>query len=607
VDQSTSIDRHSSGAVLARPIALRWPQSATRGRVRFWELAAVGGLFLLAAGIRWPDYLYVPVFTDEAYDAVRSALIARGDLHTPVNSSPYIGSLQNYLTAMLFAVLGPEVYVPRLLVLIVGCLTVVAAYLLGREWGGPVAGTLTGLLVATNPVHVLVNSHIAWSNSLTPLFTTLGLWQLARAVRRSDGPALAWCGLLMAMALLTHPAAIIILPACAVYLVWKAPALVRSRWLWISAGLFILVYSPVVTYYLFGRFYPEQFADQLRASHPDTRAFGKSLGTDFDSLQYAAQVRSSHLGGRELGPDTYLQNLGGFALMSIRAASGAIEPRSELARYLLDPAVLVWLGLMLASSFALAWRGNPLPLLVVVCSLAMAPLWGVKRFEPITHGRYLMPTIIAVYGALAAVAAQTALAGLRGSKFRAIGAAAVVVVVALALGIQPVFELGRFYDSRPANNRSTIDAVAAIEASREPGEVVMVDRRLSERRLGEGAVELDQALAMLLNIRQIPFERSSVDLHDVQAMLARRGSQIALLDRASIDNLSRSYSLTQVTAIAQRTSRAERQRDPVLSWRDLPFAGWLRDLDPVSSPERRDPRTCPDCADHGVYRIAPRR
>ena len=127
----------------------------------------------------------------------------------------------------------------------------------------------------------------------------------------------------MALALLSHPAAIIIFPAGAAYLLWKAPALVRSRWLGLAGGLFLVVYSPVVAYYLFARLYPTEFAEQLRSSHPDTRAFGPGLGSDFDPLQFATQVRETHAQGRDYGLDLYVENLPGFGLLWTRSLSGA--------------------------------------------------------------------------------------------------------------------------------------------------------------------------------------------------------------------------------------------------------------------------------------------
>ena len=38
-------------------------------------------------------------------------------------------------------------------------------------------------LLATAAVHVVVNSHVAYSNCITPFFTTLGVWTLFEAVR----------------------------------------------------------------------------------------------------------------------------------------------------------------------------------------------------------------------------------------------------------------------------------------------------------------------------------------------------------------------------------------------------------------------------------------
>src|SRR6266581_3916310 len=86
------------------------------------------------------------------------------------------GLKDRLLSGLVRAVQQPVLVGLALFVLTVGCLTVVAAWLLGRAWGGPFAGLIAGSLLATNPVHVLVNSHIAYSNCITPLFTTLGLW-----------------------------------------------------------------------------------------------------------------------------------------------------------------------------------------------------------------------------------------------------------------------------------------------------------------------------------------------------------------------------------------------------------------------------------------------
>src|SRR5262249_29205571 len=103
------------------------------------EAILVVGLMAAAALLRWPDFLYVPDVPDKAYAVSRSAQLAQCTLHTLLDSSPYIGSLQNYLTAGLLKLFGPQVYLPRLLMLAFGCLTVGAAYLVAREWAGRLA------------------------------------------------------------------------------------------------------------------------------------------------------------------------------------------------------------------------------------------------------------------------------------------------------------------------------------------------------------------------------------------------------------------------------------------------------------------------------------
>src|SRR5438552_688840 len=97
--RSTLIEPKRPVAAPAAAVAASLPRAASRAQFRLREVAVLVALVALAAAVRWPDFLYLPIFTDEAYDATRSALIAQGRLQTLVNSSPYIGSLQNYLTA----------------------------------------------------------------------------------------------------------------------------------------------------------------------------------------------------------------------------------------------------------------------------------------------------------------------------------------------------------------------------------------------------------------------------------------------------------------------------------------------------------------------------
>jgi hypothetical protein len=234
--------------------------------------------------------------------------------------------------------------------------------------------------------------------------------------------------------------------------------------------------------------------------------------------------------------------------------------------------------------------------LVLLSSLLLAPLWSLNSFEPVTNGRFMVPALIALFAGLGALLATCV------PRRPGFGIGLPIVVTA-ALALLQLLELGRYYDSRPADNRAAIDALERVEAERRPEEAVLLDRRLNDRRLGYGAVQLNRVFEMLFLIRDIPFAPIDGEPEELQRILSRGPTQLAILDRGSLPRLSERFNLTQLAIIRPRQSRAERQRDLVPAWRDAPLAGLLRQIDPQGRPERRDARDCPDCPDPGLFRI----
>jgi hypothetical protein len=328
-----------------------------------------------------------------------------------------------------------------------------------------------------------------------------------------------------------------------------------------------------------------------------------NLTSDFDSVQYAEQVRTSHADGRDLSPELYLDNLDGVVSLLLRTLSGLIEPRPSPWDFFSDPFLLLWLGLAGAVPIYLARQGQPLPLLLLIATVLLTPLWSLNRWEPISNGRYIMPTVVALFAAVGAAGGRLAGDRLRGGRGGRLGLA-LVGLAALVLVVRPLFELGRYYQSRPADNRSTIEAFDVIEASRGPDEVVLLDRKLRDRRLGEGAVQLDYAIKALLDVRAIPSRYVDVEPEALDPLLAQRPSLLLVLDRSSLERLADRYQLTRLAAIGPRVSRSVRGQDAVPAWRDLPLGALLETLDPRGQPERRDAQRCQECDDHGVFRVA---
>src|SRR5439155_1059500 len=94
-----------------------------------------------------------------------------------------------------------------------------------------VVGLLAALLLAVSGPHILVSSRIAYSNSLTPLFTTVSLWLLQRAIVRSSPVALVGSGFAFGLALQTHLTALAVAPGMGLaFLLAGGGPLWQSTW-----------------------------------------------------------------------------------------------------------------------------------------------------------------------------------------------------------------------------------------------------------------------------------------------------------------------------------------------------------------------------------------
>src|SRR5215213_9127359 len=97
------------------------------------ELALVAALVGVAAAVRWVDLWTLPIFTDEGDEIGLALRIVREGARPLTNDDPYLGPLFNYLLAGLFWLVGTDPRLPRALMLALGALTIVPAYLLARE------------------------------------------------------------------------------------------------------------------------------------------------------------------------------------------------------------------------------------------------------------------------------------------------------------------------------------------------------------------------------------------------------------------------------------------------------------------------------------------
>ncbi|MEZ4515427.1 MAG: glycosyltransferase family 39 protein [Chloroflexota bacterium] len=164
----------------------------------------------------WPPGLY----RDEAFNGLDAAAVLRGDWHLFFPANNGREPLYIYLIAIAIALLGSTVIAVRLPAAIVGTLTTLPTYLLGRDWFGRTTGLLAAFIWAVTfwPVHL---SRIGLRTILLAPLLALAFWLGTRAYRTGRGLWWGVAGAIYGLTFYTYLAARftpLILVAVALYL-----------------------------------------------------------------------------------------------------------------------------------------------------------------------------------------------------------------------------------------------------------------------------------------------------------------------------------------------------------------------------------------------------
>ena len=155
-------------------------------RIR-WQDVTLGGILLLAGGLRLLKYSSRPIFLDEEATTNLAELtpielwvnIARVDPHPPLYYlfSHYWGEITNLTVANI-----------RLTSVFFGTIAVYGMYRIGRDLYSEQIGLLSSLLLAVSPHHI-ASSQYARSYALFSLFTIFSFyyfWKLQKSSSTSD-------------------------------------------------------------------------------------------------------------------------------------------------------------------------------------------------------------------------------------------------------------------------------------------------------------------------------------------------------------------------------------------------------------------------------------
>jgi 4-amino-4-deoxy-L-arabinose transferase-like glycosyltransferase/glucose/arabinose dehydrogenase len=477
------------------------------------DAALLVGLTVVGLFLRLPYLWSIPRFTDETREALRAIELLHGGLPVAealVNVDGYIGGLYVWLLTGLFWLSGVSALTPRLVTAVAGTAAVGITYLLARDLGGRLAGLLAAALLATSGAQILANSHIAWSHCLTPTLTTLAAWLLQRAIR--DGRPVAWLGsgFAFGLALQTHPATLVLLPGAALYALWWGRRWLRTPWPYLALGLFLVGFANVLLY---------------------------NLLTAGGSFRAAATIQERY--DRDIVRDVvvYLSTHATHGVMLLRYLAGAVDSRESPAAYLLDPTLWLYGGLALAGLIFCARRGAPLLLLLTLSSILVMPYFNLRKYVPISDGRYLMPLLPLAYAAIGALLAagwhRLAERGPGDSARSRRGWRVAIAAGALLLVLSPLAPLSRYYGQELAAGRTNgplLQAVDAVSAVRQRDEPVLLDRDLADVKL-EGGGTAFRALRFLL--AGVGIDDRSVDSVADYARKMRPGTSALLITDAT--------------------------------------------------------------------------
>lgn len=446
------------------------------------EVLLIGGLVGCALAVRWPNLLLSPQFAAVGA-TVRLALdLADGRALPLSDQAPYLGPVFVYLLAAVYRLVGPSLVATMAVPWMLGGLTILPTYLLGREIGGRFAGAVAAALLATSGAHVVISSHVPLSHSLTPLVSTTTLWLLARAVTRREGRSLALAGLMAGLSVQTHPTVAPLLVAAAGGVVLQRPGWLRTRWAYLALALAVLGYGPLLAYHVQSRF---------------------EVVADIEGKQ-ARYLDADPDPGEDAERGVYMRNLADLALSLARLSSGAIEEWDGPGDYLRDPRVLVYPAVALVG-LALVARRQGFVLLGLAAGVLLPPLLSSK-YKPILDGRYLMPLVPVLFVGIGA--ALAALASERDTPRLRLAAGAAATIIALALVLHPLAWLGEFYDNSledGASNSLYLRTLADLQAARVDGEPVLLDSRLNGvKALGGG--NAGNSFNWLLAVSRMPAE-----------------------------------------------------------------------------------------------------
>ena len=242
----------SDGDMLVRRVSLWWRRPTIRIRPAWLALAAI---LLVGAWFRLRLLHEIPadLGPDLIYNYYDAWAILSGKFLVFFPESHGREGLFFYCVASVARLIGLTQYTLHFTSALVGIANVLAMYWLGREAFSPRVGLAAAALLAINRWHITLSRsgyRVIWM----PLFTTLALWAVLRALHKRQPIHWAWAGVILGLGFYTYKSSPFVPLALAAGLL---VCLLRTGWgrfhrwvpgLLLTASIALVVAAPMALY-----------------------------------------------------------------------------------------------------------------------------------------------------------------------------------------------------------------------------------------------------------------------------------------------------------------------------------------------------------------------
>ena len=186
------------------------------------EFLCLAAIVLIALCLRlFKINQFLTFLGDEGRDVrIVRDIITKGNLvfigpQTSVGNM-YLGPLYYYLITPALAIFGLSPVGPAVMNVLIGTITVIGVWFVGRQWFSVSAGLLASLFYALSPV-AIIYSRSSWNPNPTPLFALLCAYGIYRVWQKKEYKWILWTGISLGFALQMHYLALLLIPFLGIF------------------------------------------------------------------------------------------------------------------------------------------------------------------------------------------------------------------------------------------------------------------------------------------------------------------------------------------------------------------------------------------------------